>query len=82
VPLILPVRVLSTDTTETVLDNEAAQTQWPNTKYDDNSGTLATLAAGKYGVVWFYLESDGDLVMLYGRNEHASSAAAEADTEP
>jgi hypothetical protein len=49
---------------------------WPNTKYDDNTGTLATLGSNKWGTLWFYLEPDGHLVMIYGREEHNSEALA------
>lgn len=61
---------------------EAAQTQWGNTQYDDGTGTLATLAGGRWANVWWYLENDGDIVMLYGRNTWASLAAAATESPP
>lgn len=61
----------------------AAATQWPNLQYDNNTGTLATLANNKFGTLWFYLEpDDGMVIMLYGRAEHSSIAAAEAEAPP
>lgn len=61
----------------------AAQTQWPNTQWDNGTGALATLGNNKYGVLWFYVEADdGMLIMLYGRAEHGSIAAAEAEAPP
>lgn len=61
---------------------EAAQTQWPNTQYDNGSGTLATMTANRWANLWWYLETDGGLVMLYGRNEYTSQAAAALESPP
>ena len=60
----------------------AGLTQWPNTQFDDNSGALATMTGGYYGVLWFYLETDGDLIMVYGRGEYASAGAADSEMVP
>lgn len=58
-------------------------TQWDNLKFDNNTGTLATLGSNKFGVLWFYLEpDDGMLVMVYGRGEYAGAAAAEGESPP
>lgn len=57
-------------------------TQWPNMQYDDGTGTLATLATNKYAVLWFYLETDGDLIMMYGRNSYNTLALAETGSPP
>lgn len=46
------------------------QTQISNDEYDDNSGTLATLSNNQFGVHWVYLESDGELVIIYGQNSY------------
>ena len=43
-----------------------ASTQIDNLKYDDGSGTLATLSNAKFGVHWLYLGADGDFYCLYG----------------
>lgn len=61
---------------------EPAQTQWPNTQWDDGDGGLATLAANKWGTLWFYLESDDHLVMVYGQASHNTMAAAEQESPP
>lgn len=60
----------------------AAQTQWPNTQYDDGTGTLNTLGVNRWASLWLYVEPDGDSVLLYGRVEHISEAAADTETEP
>lgn len=57
-------------------------TQWPNTQYDDGSGTLATLSANRYGVLWIFVETDGDLSILYGTAQYNTLAQAEASTIP
>lgn len=59
-----------------------SQTQWPNTKYDDGSGTLAILGPSKYGVLWFYIEIDGDLVMMYGVGEYSTATKAQEEIAP
>ncbi len=60
----------------------ANQSQWPNTQYDDGSGTLANLGANKYANLWWYLEIDGGVVMLYGRNSYNTAADASKATPP
>lgn len=61
----------------------ATLTQWPNTQYDDGTGTLATLGTNKYGTLWFYIEpDDSDVVMIYGRGEYSNQAAAETEPPP
>ena len=59
----------------------AAQSQWDNTQYD-NAGSLATLSSNKYGVHWFYMELDGEVIALYGTAQYNSSSAAEASSPP
>lgn len=59
-----------------------SQSQWPNTQYDNGTGTLATMTANRYANLWWYLESDGDLAMLYGRFEYTTAAAAAAGPVP
>ncbi|KKK51594.1 hypothetical protein LCGC14_3113390, partial [marine sediment metagenome] len=61
---------------------EAAQTDWPNTDYDDGSGALVPMTNNRYAVLWFYLETDGNLVMLYGRNQYTTAAGAENESVP
>lgn len=58
-----------------------AQTQWDNIQYD-NAGALTDLTANKYGVHWFYLELDGELVSIYGNEQYTSAALAEAASPP
>lgn len=60
----------------------ASQTQWPNTQYDDGSGTLATMTAARYANVWFYIETDGGLVAMYGQNQYTTLASALTATGP
>lgn len=61
---------------------EAAQTQWPNTQYDDGSGVLVTMTNNRYANLWFYAETDGDVVMLYGQAQYTSASAAEVESPP
>lgn len=60
----------------------AGVTQWDNLNWD-NAGVLTALSVNKYGVHWFYLEpDDGMVVMVYGRGEYGSAAAAELEAVP
>jgi hypothetical protein len=58
-----------------------AATAWPNTQYD-NAGTLTTMTNNRWGVLWFYVELDDHLVMVYGTAEHVSAAAAATQLVP
>lgn len=55
--------------------------QWPNGQYD-NGGTLTNLGTNKWANLWWYLELDGGLVMIYGTAQYATQAQAEAETQP
>ena len=60
----------------------AAQTQYSSSHYDDGTGVLHALTAAHYGITWWYLESDGHVVGLYGQGDYASLADAEDATPP
>ncbi len=61
----------------------AAQSTWNNSHYDDDSGTLEPLSTpAKFAVNWYYLETDGDIVMLYGQGEYATLTGALSETPP
>ncbi len=61
----------------------ASQTLWPNTQYDNGSGTLATMTSNKYACLWVYVDiSDGSLDMLYGSNQYTSVVLAQAESTP
>jgi hypothetical protein len=60
----------------------ASQQSWPNAQYDDDSGTLADLTAAYYGNLWFYIETDGHVVCLYGRGDYPTIAEAVAENPP
>ncbi len=59
----------------------AGRTTWDNQNYN-NGGAKAALGVNKWGVLWFYLELDGDLVMEYGTSNTATQAQAENETAP
>lgn len=56
----------------------ASQSAINNTQYDDNSGTLATLTANRYGVHWVYVESDSQYNVVYGQGDYTLANATEA----
>jgi hypothetical protein len=58
-------------------------TSYPNTQYDNGSGTLQDLGNSKYGTLWVYVDvSDGSLDVMYGAVNANSVAIAQADTAP
>jgi len=69
-------------TTGSTFNMQSAQTQWNNTQYDDGTGTLATLAAGRYTSRWFYLMTDNTLAMIYGQSQTGSISTALDDAPP
>ncbi len=56
--------------------------QWPNTQYNDITTGLVTLGNNKWAVLWFYVEVDDELAMVYGSAQYVSMAAAELETAP
>ena len=59
-----------------------SQTYIDNIHYDDDSGTLAALGPAEYGVHWVYLSHDSDLLTIYGQDDYATLAQAQAATVP
>ena len=53
-----------------------SQTQWDNLQYDDLTD-LVTLTNNRYSYFDFYMESDGDLSILYGQAEFITQEGAE-----
>ena len=60
----------------------ASQTDIDPTKYDDNSGTLANMGTGGFGVHWVYIGIDGDVDILYGEGSYLSQDEAQGATIP
>lgn len=61
--------------------SSAANIDWDNLNYD-NSGVLTGLGISKWGVLWWYIEADDSLVMVYGTQEHNTSASAFLEDAP
>lgn len=72
-----------TFTTYSASGQEAATaSQWPNTQYD-NAGTLTTMTNNsKWANLFFWLEPNDKIIMVYGRAEFNSEAGAEAEDVP
>jgi hypothetical protein len=56
-------------------------TQWPNTQYDNGSG-LVSITPGDYAVLWFYVNTNGKVMMVYGRNQYINASLADNEIEP
>ncbi|KKL26577.1 hypothetical protein LCGC14_2393900, partial [marine sediment metagenome] len=54
---------------------------WPNTQYD-SSGTLTNMDTNRWANLWWYLELDGELVMVYGTAQYTSEARAGEEAVP
>jgi hypothetical protein len=60
----------------------AAQTAWDFDSYHDGAGNLVAHTANRYGVLWFYLETDGDMVCVYGDVNSATVTGALGASPP
>lgn len=58
-----------------------ATSTWDNFNYD-NSGTLTEMTANRWANLFFYLEPDDEVVMIYGRNQFTTQAGAEMEDVP
>jgi len=58
-----------------------AQQQWDNLNYDNNN-VLTLMAANRYAVLFFFAETDGGVVCVYGRAQYTSQATAAAEVVP
>ena len=61
---------------------EFGRTTWPNTQFNDVTSGLVTMTNNRYAVLWFYLDTDGSIDMVYGTAQYNSEAAAEDEGEP
>ena len=60
---------------------DAVASQWPNAQYD-NTGTLTTMTNNKWANLFFWIEPDDTIAMVYGRAEYNSEALAEQESVP
>lgn len=60
---------------------DATASQWPNEQYD-NAGTLTTMDNNKWANLFFWLEPNDKIIMVYGRAQFVSEAGAEAEAVP
>jgi len=59
------------------------QTQWPNTQYDDGSGTLVTMTNNRYACLWVFVDAaDNEMDIVYGRDQYVTVAQAEEEGIP
>ncbi|MFZ3043823.1 MAG: hypothetical protein WA058_01810 [Minisyncoccia bacterium] len=58
-----------------------ATSTWDNRNYD-NTGVLTPVTPTKYAVLWFYVETNGSIIMMYGTDQYDTSALAETEGEP
>jgi hypothetical protein len=57
-------------------------TQWPNTEYDDGSGVLQPVPNNRFASLWFYIELEGEMIMIYGQTVSPNLAQAGEETPP
>jgi hypothetical protein len=55
---------------------------WPNEQYDDGDSTLQDMDNNRWANLWWYIELDGELVMVYGTNQYTSAAKAGEEATP
>ncbi len=56
--------------------------QWPNEQYDDSVGGLTNMGNNKWAVLWWYIEPDDHIVMIYGRDQYVTEGQAEDELPP
>jgi hypothetical protein len=57
-------------------------TQWDNLNYNTVATGLTALGTGKYANLWWFVDVDGTLIMLYGQDTYTTAAQAAAGTLP
>lgn len=63
--------------------NKSTATNFPNTQYDNGSGTLQDLTTNRYGTLWVYLSVDeSHLDVVYGAVNAVSVSSAQEDVLP
>lgn len=56
--------------------------QFPNEQYDDSIEGLKDMGNNKWAVLWFYIEPDDHIVMIYGRDQYVTEGQAEDELPP
>ncbi len=59
----------------------ATASQYPNEQYD-NAGTLTTMTNNRWANLFFYIEPDDHVLMVYGREQFVTQAQAENEGVP
>ncbi|KKK58356.1 hypothetical protein LCGC14_3045260, partial [marine sediment metagenome] len=59
----------------------ATASQFPNEQYD-NSGTLTTMTNNRWANLFFWIEPDEHIIMVYGREQFVTEAQAENEGVP
>jgi hypothetical protein len=60
----------------------ASVTDWPNTQYDNGTGTLATMTAGYYSNLWVLRSFSGYFAVMYGQAEYTTLEDAYNEIPP
>lgn len=60
----------------------SGQTDWPNTQYDDGTGTLATMADFYFANLWVIRNFLGNLIVQYGQAQYSTADDAYAEIPP
>lgn len=82
--IINAINTSGSDTFDTylgALQDATGVSQWDNLNYN-NGGVKTALGAAKYANLWFYIEADNNLVMLYGEFQHNTPATAAEEAPP
>ncbi len=60
---------------------DAVASQWPNAQFD-SAGTLTTMTNNRWANLFFFIEPDDHIIMVYGRAEFTSEALADEEDVP
>ena len=62
--------------------NSTGVIQWPNTNYNDITTGLVAMNNNYYASLWFYIDLENHLHMVYGQNQFSGLAAVETEAPP
>jgi len=64
-------------------DELSDQSQWNNTHYDDNSGTLVVIPNNQYAVIWVWINAaSAKISLMFPQSYYSNAASAEAEEIP
>jgi len=61
---------------------QAAQTRWSELNFDDGTGTIGVIPASEFANQWFYIDSDNNMLSIFGIATYLTLAEAVLESAP